>query len=139
MDDVRLYSIQVDGADLQLSNNFSLGEFASSDGTDQVLVHPWLLHGLQAIRDHFGSLVKINSGYRSLPHNKAEGGKMPDSRRNAHTGSRHLWGLAADIVVVGHEPEKVARFAEDMGFGGVGRYSTFTHVDVWSTGRRWNR
>jgi len=32
----------------------------------------------------------------------------------------------------------VADFAETLGVGGIGRYDTFTHVDVWGWNRRWD-
>jgi uncharacterized protein YcbK (DUF882 family) len=54
--------------------------------------------------------------------------------------SQHLKGTAADIVVKGITPERVAKYAETLlpKSGGIGRYKTFTHVDVRSVKSRWN-
>lgn len=136
MDDTGLYSLQVDGAGLKLRPGFKLGEFASRCGCDQVLVHPWLLDGLEALRSEFGKVVRINSAYRTVRHNKAVGGRQTGENRSG--GSKHLYGLAADVDVLTVSPDAVASWAEAMGFGGVGRYNTFTHIDVWGINRRWD-
>lgn len=122
------YSLAGDTPAKKLSNNFRLIEFACRDGADKVLVHPQLLEGLEAIRAHFGKPITINSGYRTVNHNRRIGGK---------SRSRHLYGLAADIAVHGVAPKVVADKAEELGFGGIGRYNTFTHIDVWGERRRW--
>jgi uncharacterized protein YcbK (DUF882 family) len=122
------YSLHLHGASHRLSANFTLVEFACHDGSDIVLVHPWLVDGLELIRRHFGKPVHVNSGYRTRSYNKRIGGA---------TNSRHCLGLAADIDIREVSPSEVADFAESMDFGGVGRYNTFTHVDVSGIGRRW--
>jgi len=47
--------------------------------------------------------------------------------------------LAADITVTGVDPEKVADYAEELlgNTGGVGRYDSFTHIDVREKKSRW--
>jgi uncharacterized protein YcbK (DUF882 family) len=119
-DVLRLRLSQV-GKDFKLSRSFTLGELASKDGADIVIVHPALLIGLQALRDVLNKPIKINSGYRSPEHNKAIGGA---------SNSLHTLGLAADVVVDGVTPIHIASIARDLGFGGVKAYPTFTHVDV---------
>ena len=51
-----------------------------------------------------------------------------------------LYGKAADIKVSGVAASVVADFAETLmpSTGGIGRYSTFTHVDVRKVKSRWN-
>lgn len=90
-----------------------------------------LIDVLEKIREHFGSPVRINSGVRCVNHNKNVGGA---------SRSQHLVGTAADIKVDGVSPAKVAEYAETLlpNTGGIGRYSTFTHVDVRKTKSRWN-
>lgn len=90
-----------------------------------------LVQLLEKIRNHFGKPVTISSGVRCTTHNKNVGGA---------SGSQHLKGTAADIKVKGVAPEKVAAYAETLlsGTGGIGRYSTFTHVDVRENKSRWN-
>ena len=53
--------------------------------------------------------------------------------------SQHLYGVAADITVAGVRPDEVYAFADEYlsGWGGVGRYKTFTHVDVREKKSRW--
>jgi uncharacterized protein YcbK (DUF882 family) len=119
-DVLRLRLSQV-GKDFKLSRSFTLGELASKDGADIVIVHPALLIGLQALRDVLNKPIKINSGFRSPEHNKAIGGA---------SNSLHTLGLAADVVVEGVTPIHIASIARDLGFGGVKAYPTFTHVDV---------
>jgi uncharacterized protein YcbK (DUF882 family) len=123
-DVLRLRLSQV-GKDFKLSRSFTLGELASKDGADIVIVHPALLIGLQALRDVIGKPIRINSGYRSPEHNKAI-----KKQSNSATNSLHVLGMAADIVVTGVTPIHIASIARDLGFGGVKAYPTFTHVDV---------
>ena len=114
-----------------LSKNFKVKEFACKDNSDPIFISPELVEVLQKIRDHFGKPVNINSAYRTVTHNKKEGGAVY---------SQHLYGTAADIKVSGVSPKKVAQYAETLlsGRGGIGIYSTFTHIDVREDKSRWN-
>lgn len=126
---IKAYSKGKDGTKY-LSKNFRVKEFASKDGADPLFVSPELVELLQKIRDHFGKPVVINSGYRTAKHNKDVGGAAY---------SQHLYGMAADIKVTGVKPSAVAAYAETLlpNSGGIGTYSTFTHVDVRATKARW--
>ncbi len=124
----KTFNLSKHGPDFSLSTNFNLVEFASKDGADKVLVHPALIEGLEEIRAHFGRAVFVNSGYRTAKHNKKVGGAQ---------NSRHKFGLAADIMIKGVQPHKIAEKAERLGFGGIGRYRTFIHVDASGSNRRW--
>lgn len=86
---------------------------------------------LEKIRKYFGKPVIINSGIRCATHNANVGGA---------SASQHLKGTAADIVVNGIDPERVAKYAETLlpQTGGIGKYKTFTHIDVRSVMARWN-
>lgn len=125
------YSLREHGPDFRLGENFTLVEFASRDGADEVFNHPALVVLVENVREHFGKPVTINSGYRSAAHNRRIGGAR---------SSRHVMGLAADIVVDkgAVAPKKVAEYIETLGAGGIGRYNTFTHVDVQGKNRRWS-
>lgn len=85
---------------------------------------------LETIREHFGAPVTVTSGVRCEVHNSAVGGA---------SRSQHLYGTAADIKVKGIAPEAVAAYAEELlpGTGGIGRYGSFTHVDVRKNKSRW--
>lgn len=125
------YSLREHGPDFRLGENFTLVEFASRDGADEVLVHPALVALLERVREHFGKPVSVNSGYRSPSHNRRIGGAR---------SSRHVMGLAADILVDkgAVKPSAVHKHLETLDPGGLGRYNTFTHVDVQGKNRRWS-
>jgi uncharacterized protein YcbK (DUF882 family) len=115
----------------KLSTNFRVREFACTDGSDPIFIDSDLVNVLQKIRTHFGKAVTITSAYRTPTRNKAVGGE---------TYSQHQYGKAADIKVSGVTPTKVAQYAEKLlpNNGGIGIYSTFTHIDVRATKSRWN-
>lgn len=126
---VKVYSLAKDG-NKTITANFRVREFACQDGSDPIFVSDKLVNILQAIRNHFGQPVTINSGYRTANHNKSVGGSVY---------SQHLFGTAADIVVAGVDPDDVAAYAEKLlaNTGGIGRYKGFVHVDVRTTKSRW--
>lgn len=125
--DAAKLSIGALGGDFQLSRNVRLYEWASD--SDIVLVHFGCVYGIQKIRDYFNRPVFLTNGYRTEAHNRRVGGRPQ---------SRHLFGMAGDIAIHDVDPSDVASYAESIGFGGVGRYRTFTHVDVWGQNRRWD-
>lgn len=110
---------------VQLSTNFNSSEFLSGNDTNRYgIIHPKLVELLQQIRNQLGSLT-INSGYRAPEHNARIGGAP---------ASTHLFGMAADVV--GSDLEAIEKLAIELGAGGVKRYNTFVHIDVW-TRRTW--
>lgn len=132
-------------ADKAVSTHFKVREFACRDGSDKVLISENLVKGLEILRDRLNTkyqgevYIQITSGYRTYQHNRRIGGARQ---------SLHLSGLAADIKafhihpVSGKEqvpPNIVRQIADEINFGGVGKYSTFTHVDVYGSKRRWRR
>lgn len=127
---VKVYSKAKEG-NVKLSKNFTVKEFACSDGTDTVFISLALVNLLQKIRDHFGKAVIINSAYRTEAHNKAIGGA---------TYSQHKYGLAADIHINGVTPKEIAAYVETLmpSSGGIGIYKNFVHVDVRRVKSRWN-
>lgn len=122
----------VKGSDVQLSKNFHLREFdCHCNRTDCIVtyVSTELVQALELLRVEAGPIT-INDAYRCLFHNVIVGGKEH---------SQHLLGKAADIksafgpVVTAALAEEVPAFRD----GGIGRYRTFTHVDVRATRARW--
>lgn len=126
---IKAFSKAKDG-NKNLSTNFKVREFACTDGSDPIFVDSELVNVLQKIRAHFGKAVTITSAYRTPGRNKAVGGE---------TYSQHLYGRAADVKVKGVRPAKVAAYAETLlkNTGGIGTYSTFTHIDTRSAKSRW--
>lgn len=77
---------------------------------------------LQAIRDHFGKPMKINSGYRCRQHNLAVGGVA---------NSVHLDGNAADISITdGADRFKFIQVCIAMGIKRIGLHKSFIHIDI---------
>lgn len=117
---IREYSLALDG-NKAVSANFKVREFRCKGGEDEILIDvDFVKDKLQKIRDHFGAPVTINSAYRTPGYNaKVKGAKA----------SYHLQGRAFDIVVRGHTPQEVARYAQTLGIQGIIQYNGFVHVD----------
>lgn len=91
-----------------------------------------LAASLESLRTRLGGApLHINSGYRCPAYNKRIGGA---------TQSQHMLGKAADLSGRKSTPAQIAAAAEYVGSfknGGIGRYATFTHVDVRAGAARW--
>ena len=112
-----------------ISKHFRRDEFACKCGCGFNTVDVELLATLEAVREHFGKPVIITSACRCPAHNERVGGA---------SGSQHKLGRAADIIVKDVDPEDVAEGLGVHCVGGVGEYSTFTHVDSRSDRKaRW--
>lgn len=78
--------------------------------------------------DNLHLFIHINSGFRCNKHN-AEAGGAPHSF--------HTLGMAADVVIPGLSPLRVAALAKFVPLfksGGIGVYDTFTHLDIRPNG-----
>lgn len=91
-----------------------------------------LVQLLENVRQHFGRPVIVTSGLRCPNYNDELDGSSPNSK--------HMDGIAADIVVDGVSPEKVYGYIESLmpNCGGLGIYSGHVHVDVRSNKGRWD-
>lgn len=99
--------------------HFSRHEFACRDGCGADIVHPALLDLLEALRTLKDRPVRIVSGVRCCPHNRAVGGALR---------SQHVHGLAADIP---RDLGLTVAQAKALGFKGIGvRAGIVVHVDV---------
>lgn len=117
---IAIFSYAKDG-NKKISANFSAKEFRCKDKSDKILLDTvFVREKLQKIRDHFGTPVTINSAYRTANYNKTVGGA---------SSSYHMYGRAFDIVVQGHTPEEVAKYAQTLGINGIIQYNSFVHVD----------
>ena len=129
MSRISVYYKSLDG-DKYISKNFQVKEFACRDGSDTIPIDMELVEVLQEARNYFGAPITINSAYRTPAYNQKVDGV---------TGSQHIRGTAADITVKGVSPDRVyAYFIEKYPNSyGIGKYQTFTHIDVRSTRARW--
>lgn len=89
---------------------------------------------LEVLRAVWNVPITVISWYRTPAHNrKVDGAK----------NSRHLQGDAVDIVVAGISPKAVADKVDELQKsgalprGGLGRYPTFTHLDLRGRNARW--
>ena len=112
-----------------MNKYFNREEFACSCGCGFNTVDADLLAMLTRIRTYFNKPVVITSGCRCQSYNERVGGSY---------NSQHKLGRAADIIVKDIDPEEVAIFARTINEdGGVGSYSTFTHIDSRCGRARW--
>jgi len=107
------------------SQYFDRSEFACKCGCGFDTVDAELLNALTYIREHFERPLIINSGCRCPDYNSS------DAVRGS-TNSQHMAGRAADIRVDGIDPQFVYELADNMEVGGLGEYSTWTHIDCRS-------
>ncbi|MBP7263831.1 MAG: peptidoglycan-binding protein [Spirochaetia bacterium] len=99
-------------------SGFSGGKVSATTVKENVRRLMWKL---EALRQKCGNrAITINSGFRSIAHNRAVGGA---------SNSMHLYGIAADIVVSGVSVATVRTKAMSCGFSGIITYGTFNHVD----------
>ena len=122
------YSLSKDGQK-QFTPNFKVSDFACKDGSDVVLINPYLIEVLEKIRAHFGKNIRINSGYRTPSYNAGLAKKSTKVAKNSY----HMRGCAADITISGVKPREIYDFVDPFHQGGLGLYPTFVHVDVRDT------
>jgi len=116
---------------MKVSEHFDREEFACPCNCGFAVVDAELLAVLEDLREVYATPIKINSGCRCEKHNKAVGGE---------DGSKHMQGIAADIVVSGVSPAKVFQYLTGKypGKYGIGHYPAgWVHVDVRPTQARW--
>ena len=115
------------------SAHFKLSEFACHDGTAVPQAY-WsnvqrLMDELERVRAVWDKPIVIVSGYRTAAYNKGCGGA---------THSQHLTANAADLTVQGVAPSTVyAKLDALYPREGLGKYATFTHLDLRGYRARW--
>lgn len=118
-----VFSKSTDGA-LYLTNNFQVKEFACHDGTDVIVIHPYIPHICQLVRNKFSMPFAPNSAYRTVTHNKSVGGA---------TKSNHIFGRAVDIPAKkGVTPKQLYDYVDSLfgEWGEIGIYSWGIHVGI---------
>ena len=124
---------------MKITENFNLSEFQCKCGckmpytVEKNIIE--LADNLQILRDHLNKPINPTNGFRCDTHNKSVGGVK---------NSQHILGKAADIKVKGVEPNEIANLVEHLmendviTKGGVGRYNSFTHIDIRGYNARWD-
>ena len=118
---------------MKIGRYFSKEEFACKCGCGEDFeMDPNLIGVLDQLRFDLGSAVHINSGYRCKEHNESLGSKET---------SQHRKGTAADVSTKLYPPKQIADMLEKQlgNKGGLGRYTTFTHVDTRTRKARWGK
>lgn len=111
---------------------FRQSEFDSKDRVGSgAQMKPRVVFMLDALRGLIGRPCRVNSGYRTPEHNKAEGGAP---------SSGHLTGEAVDIGTRGwteRERCDLILYALKLGFTGIGIAKTFIHLDIKNRRASW--
>lgn len=118
-----VFSKSADG-EMYIAPNFQVKEFACNDGSDVVIIHPYIPHICQIVRNKFNMPFKPNSAYRTIAHNTAEGGS---------TKSNHIYGRAVDIPAKnGVTPKQLYDYVNILfgDWGELGIYSWGIHVGI---------
>lgn len=116
--------------ELYIAPNFQVKEFACFDGSDVVVVHPYIPQICQIVRNKFNMPFSPNSAYRTITHNKAVGGA---------TRSSHMYGRAVDIPAQnGVTPKQLYDYVDKLfgNWGEVGIYNWGIHVGIQDTKNR---
>lgn len=126
---VKTYDLKAEG-DRLVTSHFKVKEFKCHDGSRVVLISDDLCNLLEKIRAKLNEPIIINSAYRTVKYNQQVKGAE---------NSCHMYGIAADIRAKRASPETVYKVAEEImkGTGGLGKYPSFTHVDVRTKASRW--
>lgn len=114
-----------------LTEYFSRDEFKCKCGCGCNTVDAELLEHLMEVRIHFGKPMTITSAHRCSSHNKKVGGG---------SNSQHLYARAADFQISGVSPAEICSYIEGHDWSdkcGLGKYSTFTHLDTRGSKARW--
>lgn len=127
---------------MKITKNFNLSEFDCSCGCNmptEVLANIKIVAiNLQILRDFVHSSITVNSAYRCKDYNRRIGGA---------SRSQHVLGKASDISVKGFTPDEVHDILQNLRkkpmlegviFQGIGRYDTFTHVDIRQNYAYWD-
>lgn len=105
-------------------NYFTYDEFDSPDlpGSGKKYMSKEFIELLDQARELANISFTINSGYRTIKHNKKVGGS---------SNSSHLKGLAADIHCADNGKRmKILKALLQVGFERIGVAKTFIHVDI---------
>lgn len=124
-----LFSKSNDGQ-VYLTTNFQVKEFACSDGSDAILIHPFIPLICQVVRNKFNMPFTPNSAYRTVAHNKNVKGANK---------SNHIYGRAVDIPAKnGVTPKQLYDYVDSIfgNWGEIGIYNWGIHVGIQDNKKR---
>lgn len=138
-----------------ISLRLSRHEFACHCGCGFMAVDVELVDVLEDVADHFHlktmadrCYIHINCGCRCVEHNEKVQKQVIKNYKPYSSKSKHVFGMAADFhltlrfhngIIEKVNPGEVNDYLEDKYpyKYGIGRYSTFTHIDVRPEKARW--
>lgn len=91
-------------------------------------IRPELWAKAALLSERMGVQFTINSAYRTPEKNASVGGAKQ---------SFHMRGMALDISRSGMDPVEFIKHASILGFGGIGFYNSFIHVDIRTYKATW--
>lgn len=123
-----------------VSKYFDRDEFECKCGCGFAAVDVELLKVLNELREHFGRATSFNSACRCYRHNEKVQKVVNKNYVEGSSKSKHMQGIAVDVVVSNVSPDNVAKYLEEKypNKYGIGRYKTFTHLDVRASKARWD-
>lgn len=130
MEDICMCFSKASDGNEDITKNFKVYEFACNDGSDPVFINPLIPVICQAVRNWFGYPFTPNSAYRTITHNKKEGGA---------SGSFHIYGKAVDIPTNGKvTPTDLYNFLDKLCGDSceIGLYSWGVHVGITDKKKR---
>jgi len=122
-----------------ITKYFSRKEFACKCGCGFATVDIELIEVLQTLRYKFNKPVTITSGCRCREYNEVVQRRANKNYVPYSSKSKHMQGIAADIVVEMVSASDVCRYLDSVYSDrfGLGKYDEFTHIDVRSKKARW--
>lgn len=100
--------------------SFSKEEFDCQE-TGENQMHVAFMERLQLLRERYGKLMVITSGYRSPKHSIEARKREPGT---------HAQGIAADIAIKPQDRYRFIKLAYELGFTGIGVDDHFVHLDI---------
>ena len=112
--------------------------FACECGCGFDTVDVELLDVLEDLESYFGVKITELHGCRCRQHNETVKEKGPDYIPWS-SNSQHLYAKAADVKLDGISPFMVYEYLDKKYINkyGLGKYKTFTHIDVRKLKARW--
>jgi uncharacterized protein YcbK (DUF882 family) len=119
---------------LQLTEHFKYSELVCPccQGIRLVTEFHSCMELLETMRQRLGFAILINSGYRCPEHNASVGGEAASMHMTFAVDCRPESIPGESIGVFEGKLDTMHRAARALGFGGIGRYDSWLHLDTRS-------